>query len=168
MRVRSAFPFVVSITALVLSVLPAACSNQGEGDFCDTLNGNNDCQSDLICVEQAPGLVAMQGIATSRCCPADSTQATTAACMASVTGFDASNEVGDASSSDAGAEASAPEASVPDAGGPDAPEASTDAAHDAMSSDATVDHAAPPAADGAVDAPPDAGPGGDASDGAPD
>ena len=168
MRVRSALCFVVAALASV--VLSSGCSSQGEGEFCDFANGNNDCQSNLVCVEQAPGLVGMTGITPSRCCPSDSTQATTSACMANVGGLDASNEVVDASAVDAPSETSAS-----DAGGADATEASADAAHDALSpdaplpdapsSDGTTDHAAPPVADGAADAPVDAG---DASDGAPD
>lgn len=176
MRVRPFVRLVVSTAALLLAALPVACSNQGEGEFCDTRFGNDDCQSDLVCVQQAPGLSDMQGIVTSRCCPSDSTQATTAACMANVAGLgDASNEVGDASRDaasevgssevDAAAEASRPS---------DASTAATDASHDASASrdasasDGASDHAAPALVDAASDAETDASVGGDAADGAPE
>jgi hypothetical protein len=169
MRVRPFVRFVVSTAALALAALPVACSNQGEGEFCDTRFQNDDCQSGLVCVEQAPGLSAMEGIVTSRCCPSDSTQATTAACMTNVAGVgDASNEVGEASV-DAASEAGSSEVdAAPEAGRPaDASAASADAAHDASAFDG-ADHVAPALVDAAADAGTDASIGGDAADGAPD
>jgi hypothetical protein len=159
MRASTIVRFLVSVAALVLSV---ACSSQGEGEFCDTANGNDDCQSGLICVEQAPGLSAMNGVAASRCCPSDSTQATTSACMANVAGLPGNNDVGDATTMDAPSEAHAQESG----GSADASDAAADAPHDSSSSDGTADHVAP--GDGSVEASGDTGLDRDASDGAPD
>lgn len=43
-----------------------ACADQGEGDRCDPLNGNNDCASGLICV-RAEKLALVETGAV--CCP---------------------------------------------------------------------------------------------------
>lgn len=56
----------------------SACSNYGEGDRCERLNNNDDCQDGLQCTfkEQLP-----QGYnASDRCCPVDRTRATHPAC----------------------------------------------------------------------------------------
>jgi hypothetical protein len=86
------------LLALVASMTTAiACSNQGEGEFCDSNNGNNDCQEGLQCV---PGLgVPAAGIVNrDRCCPVPPAQPTTAACSSpSATVIDASTEAPDGS-----------------------------------------------------------------------
>jgi hypothetical protein len=124
----------------------AACSNQGEGEFCSTANGNNDCQDGLQCMA-APGLPPSL-VNADRCCPIPPAQPTTAACSLNTTAeLEASTEVGDviaapeggdATTSDAvsaaeggppeasapdakAAEASAPEGSAPEGAAPDAP-----------------------------------------------
>lgn len=38
-----------------------SCSNQGEGERCDTKSGNADCETGLICTDVGQGV--------SRCCP---------------------------------------------------------------------------------------------------
>lgn len=169
MRVRPFVRFVVSAAALVLVAFPVACSNQGEGDFCDMRFGDDDCQSGLKC-EAAPGLMAMEGIVLTRCCPPNTNQATTSVCMANSSGLgDANTEVGE-TSVDAESEvgSSVADASV-EAGRPaDASMASTDASKDASVPDGASDHAAPPPIDAGTDAGTDASVGGDAADGAPD
>jgi hypothetical protein len=63
---RSAALFVLCSAATLLS-LPG-CSEQGEGERCDSAkNGNNDCDSGLICVPAAELRVQT----ADRCCPAD-------------------------------------------------------------------------------------------------
>ena len=112
--------FVGAVSASV------ACSNQGEGDYCDTANGNNDCQDGLFCDPMPPGVPVSAVTPHNRCCPIAPAQPTTAACSMSVGVLDASTEVPDAiaaSGSDAGA-GNAPEASPgpsQDAGHADAP-----------------------------------------------
>ncbi len=162
MRVR---PAILLVAAVFTWVLGAACSNQGEGEFCDTANMNNDCQDGLTCQDPAPGLVAMQGIVASRCCPADTAQATTAACMASASGL--INAGGDAAFGDASVGDSAIEAeSDALADATSIPEATTDAPHDVSSS--TMDQVTSNAADATLDSGTDAGMRGDSSDAAPE
>ena len=108
------FAFVTSLTASL------ACSNQGEGEFCDSNNGNNDCQGGLECVP-APGL---SGTLTNRdrCCPILPAQPTTSACsLNTTTVIDASTEVPDAAVSPG-----------PDAEAGNPSEASADAAGDVV------------------------------------
>jgi hypothetical protein len=66
-----------------------ACSNQAEGERCETLNGNDDCNTGggLICYPAA----LLVGTTSDRCCPQDRTTATAPVCKAPVSG------VGDAS-----------------------------------------------------------------------
>src|SRR5215471_16826478 len=76
-----------------------ACANQGEGERCDKLSGNDDCQSGLVCttlqqatptmtVQTADGGFIQVPVAVmytpSVCCPdpASHVPATTAACQA--------------------------------------------------------------------------------------
>ena len=129
----------------------AACSNQGEGEFCNTSNGNNDCQDGLEC-KAAPG-VPSGAVNADRCCPIPPAQPTTAVCSQPAgVGTDASTEVGDVFSAPVpDAEAgSAPETSavpVPDAA-PEAeaggmPEASAVPGREAGSADAASADALP-------------------------
>src|ERR1700722_1622243 len=137
MRAPALPPFAVlaSLTVLV------ACSNQGEGEFCDLSNGSNDCQSGLQCIP-APGL---SGDLTSRdrCCPIPPAQPTTSACELNTTAvLDASAAIGDTGTP--------PEASVADAVGD---VVAADAPADAVVSvpEAGVDAAADASADGGAD-----------------
>jgi hypothetical protein len=117
-----AFAFAAALTAAV------ACSNQGEGEFCDTNNGSNDCQDGLACVP-APGLSATL-TNRDRCCPILPALPTTSACaLNTTTVIDASTEVPDA-----------PPGASPDAEAGSAFEAGiAEAAADAPSADAQAD-----------------------------
>jgi|HubBroStandDraft_6_1064221.scaffolds.fasta_scaffold833043_2 hypothetical protein len=139
------FAVLASLTALV------ACSNQGEGEYCDPMNGDNDCQSGLVCIA-APGLT---GMFTSRCCPMSAADATTAACgLNTTTALDASAAIGDTGSPS--------EASVADAVGDvlaaDAPAdvvASSPEAGPEGGAGAAPDGGAGASADGGADASPE-------------
>lgn len=48
-----------------------ACSKQGEGERCESANGNDDCESPLLCKAIGNGEI---------CCPDDKAAATTAEC----------------------------------------------------------------------------------------
>ena len=66
--------------ALVSALSVGACSNQGEGERCDNRGdhaGDDECQDGLKCL-----LVGSSSIPTEnyRCCPADQTAPTVAAC----------------------------------------------------------------------------------------
>jgi hypothetical protein len=166
MRLPAAFSFAslalfAGVAALTATV---ACSNQGEGEFCDINAGvlGGDCQDGLQCVA-APGLQATPNGDRNRCCPVAGGVPTTAVCMANAIALDSGTEVIDASE-----EASPEAAPAKEAGG--SSEASTDARNEAApvtidaSSDATVGDAAIDS--GAPDA--DGGPSTDASDAAHD
>ena len=93
----------------------SACSNQGEGEVCEFLNGNDDCKTDegLICYPQAQ----LRNTNSDRCCPVDRSKATHPVCKTSVeTGGDAmpTPDTGPPPTGDSGG----PDA---DAGGEDAP-----------------------------------------------
>jgi hypothetical protein len=142
----------VLLAAIAALALSAGCSNQGEGEFCDRLNGNTDCQDGLVC-GTAPGIAAGSGN-TDRCCPVAPAQPTTAACSASSTTIEAGTDTPDAST-DAGSGANA------DGEAGAVAEASTDAATEAaVSGDASGDATL---SDGAVDGAADAGAASDAS-----
>jgi hypothetical protein len=133
------FAVLASFAALV------ACSNQGEGEYCDLSNGNNDCQSGLECIP-APGL---SGDLTSRnrCCPIPPAQATTSACeLNTTTVLDASAAIGDTGTP--------PEASVADAVG-DVVAADAPADVVAPAPEAGLDGGADASADGGADASPE-------------
>jgi hypothetical protein len=53
------------LCGLVVAFALACCQQQGEGAPCDTANGNNDCQSNLVCHPTGNGV--------SRCCPSTGT-----------------------------------------------------------------------------------------------
>jgi hypothetical protein len=111
MRTHSAF--LVSL-ALLLAV---ACSNQGEGEICDTDAGDagdDDCQSGLICT-------SLSGVVGARCCPSDLNQAKTAVCSISHQAVTANPAPPDGA---AETEEASPEdgaTAVPSDGAPDAP-----------------------------------------------
>lgn len=55
-----------------------ACANMAEGDRCEVLNGNDDCQSGLVCLPA--GQVNQPYNNSDRCCPVDRSTATHPAC----------------------------------------------------------------------------------------
>ncbi len=133
------------LLALVASMTAAiACSNQGEGEYCDTNNGNNDCQDGLACVP-APGVTGT--VNRDRCCPVLPAQPTTAACsLSTTTVIDAATETFDGSLATPGVEAGA----ASEAG-------AADGASDVVSIDSAGDVVATPDAgvEGGADASPE-------------
>lgn len=65
----------------------SACSNQGEGERCEFLNGNDDCQDGLVCLPRSAQNNSSLGVVnppfnnSDRCCPPDRSQATHPACV---------------------------------------------------------------------------------------
>ena len=89
-RAHHRYRFVGVVMASLLCAFAAltACSNQTEGDRCQAENGNDDCQSGLVCLasSQKPfnggvGLVNPPFNNSDRCCPADRATATHPACV---------------------------------------------------------------------------------------
>jgi hypothetical protein len=117
-------PWLLAIETL------GACSNQSEGDVCDPQNGDSDCRDGLSC-KSAPGLTNNQ----YRCCPSDSTQATTAACSAPSPSVDASPAPPEGGSTPDAPSSTPGEAGLDAAGAIDAPDAdaASEAAADAGS-----------------------------------
>lgn len=70
-----------AVSALVVAFLgiATACSNQGEGERCETQNRNEDCDTSagLICYP-----ANQLGSNSDRCCPADRSKATHPVCKA--------------------------------------------------------------------------------------
>jgi hypothetical protein len=89
MRLRPALLLAVTLASLGSLLAPSACSSQGEGQYCSSANGNNDCQDGLIC-KDAPGLPDQ--LNSSRCCPPDPAIATVSACQQPTGDFDAAHE----------------------------------------------------------------------------
>jgi hypothetical protein len=56
----------------------AACSNQAEGERCQTANDQNDCQEGLVCLPATQVNPAYNS--ADRCCPANRSEATHPAC----------------------------------------------------------------------------------------
>lgn len=103
----------------------AACSNQGEGERCDSLNGDEDCKTDEDLACYPAGLLT--NTSSDRCCPKDRTKATHPACKTpvAVVGTDGG------APADTGAPPSTPDANIADANETDAADANiTDAADD--------------------------------------
>jgi len=72
---------IVSIVAVVVLggfVALTACSNYGEGERCETLNGNDDCTDGLQCTPKAQ--LAVPYNTADRCCPVDRTLAKEPSC----------------------------------------------------------------------------------------
>lgn len=55
-----------------------ACSNNGEGERCQTANNSDDCENGLICLPA--NLVNPTYSSSDRCCPVDRSKATHPAC----------------------------------------------------------------------------------------
>lgn len=62
-------------------MIASACSNQGEGERCEILNGNDDCNTEegLICFP----MTQLRNTNSDRCCPADRSRATHPVCKTS-------------------------------------------------------------------------------------
>jgi hypothetical protein len=88
----------------------AACSNQGEGERCELLNGNDDCNGDegLICYAANQ----LTNSTSDRCCPLDRARATAPVCLTPV----------DIVGGDGGTPADTGPVEVPEAGPADAAE----------------------------------------------
>ena len=88
---RSRIVGVLMASMLCGFVALTACSNAGEGERCQAENGNDDCQSPLVCL--AGGQKAFNGGVglvnppyndngnTDRCCPLDRAKASHPACV---------------------------------------------------------------------------------------
>lgn len=89
-------------------MIASACSNQGEGERCEVLNGNDDCKTDegLICYPEAQ----LRNANSDRCCPADRSRATHPVCKTTV----------DLGGGDSAAPPDTGPPPAPDAGGQDA------------------------------------------------
>ena len=112
--------FLVGLTLVgVSAIFMGACSNQAEGDRCDTQNGNDDCQDGLVC---EPG--------KNICCPQDPATATEPACQApSTAGGEAGIPVEASPGTDSSVNDSATDAPA-DTGSFDATDDATDANDD--------------------------------------
>lgn len=73
--------FALCILAGGLAAM-AACSNQGEGERCESLNGDEDCKTDegLVCYPAA----LLTNTTSDRCCPRDRSTATHPVCKTPV------------------------------------------------------------------------------------
>jgi hypothetical protein len=68
------------VTAIVAGIgIEAACSNQGEGEVCNSENGDEDCKTDegLICWPK----LQLNNTTSDRCCPSDRSTASHPACV---------------------------------------------------------------------------------------
>jgi hypothetical protein len=80
LRTRT-FAFALCLFAGGLALI-AACSNQGEGERCESLNGDDDCKTDegLVCYPAA----LLTNTSSDRCCPRDRATATHPVCKTPV------------------------------------------------------------------------------------
>jgi len=119
-RVASLFSWMTIGTVAIVAVV-AACSNMGEGERCEALNGNDDCNSGLVCY---PAAQLSNNSPSDRCCPVDRSQARAPVCLTAVdivpdggapadTGPPSNTDASDAETADSGA---AEETGAPDAG----------------------------------------------------
>ena len=115
MKIRLVAIAVVSALSVALTLFPG-CSNQAEGERCDTNGdngGNDDCQSGLVCVHANQ----LNGASDSdRCCPPDRSRATADICKLSTTPVG-----GDAAPPPSNDSGTTPDVNVQDSGGGDAP-----------------------------------------------
>jgi len=123
MRPRFA-SLLLPLVAGLLFVSFGACTNEGEGQPCDTNagnGGNDDCQSPLVCT------TGLTNATDPRCCPPNRADAKTPECSLSGANFDGA--------SPAPPDASSPEATSSEAA---ASEASTDAPAEGAAEAATL------------------------------
>jgi len=69
---------VVTLLSVAGWVALVACSNNAEGERCQTANNNDDCQDGLVCLPASQ--VNPNYNSSDRCCPVDRTKATHPAC----------------------------------------------------------------------------------------
>lgn len=123
---RIRFVGIMMATLVGGLVTLAACSNQAEGDRCQAENGNDDCQSGLVCLAatqkafngSTEGLVNAPYNNSDRCCPAQRSNATHPACVLlspTVTGTDAAPPPDTGPVRDATPDTNQPETSTVDA-----------------------------------------------------
>jgi hypothetical protein len=70
---------LLAVTGVLAAIgIGTACSNQGEGEVCNILNGSDDCQTDngLSCFRASD----LNNVTSDRCCPTDRSRATHPAC----------------------------------------------------------------------------------------
>ena len=70
---------IVLCAVLAAFVALTACSNYGEGERCEILNGNEDCDDGLQCTPKAQ--INTPYDSSDRCCPVNRTTATHPACV---------------------------------------------------------------------------------------
>src|SRR5688572_21860724 len=68
LSLRSFAAFMLA-SALTPALFMPACSQQGEGERCDSINGDTDCDDGLKCVSKND----LADAATDRCCNPDQT-----------------------------------------------------------------------------------------------
>ncbi|HSO35577.1 MAG TPA: hypothetical protein VLT33_23775 [Labilithrix sp.] len=85
-RIRIVGILMASLLGGVVTL--AACSNQAEGERCQAENGNDDCQSGLVCLAATQktfnggqGLVNAPYNNSDRCCPYERSTASHPACV---------------------------------------------------------------------------------------
>jgi hypothetical protein len=98
--------FGLILVALAVSSA-SACSDQGEGQRCDKNSGDSDCAAGLVCTPYRGTTTTGTGGSTPGelgqyvCCPQNGS-ATTVACTATSTNFDAGPSTGGSSARDGG------------------------------------------------------------------
>lgn len=119
-----------AVTMLTLGgwLVLSACSNNAEGERCQTANNNDDCEQGLICL--ASSQVNPSYNSSDRCCPVDRTQATHPACtlLTNPVAGDSSppadtGPAQDTGTSDTGTDTGVDSGTDADAGDPDAADA---------------------------------------------
>lgn len=124
-RKRALGIVVVSVFGAI--VYATACSNNGEGERCDFLNGNDDCINGLQCVKSDQ----LVNSSADRCCPVDRSTATSVACKPGTATV--GNTPPDAG--EGGTDATTTDAANDAADASDASDSSSDAANDAPDGD---------------------------------
>lgn len=111
--------FVVAAVLTAIGVV-TACSNQGEGEVCNSLNDSDDCQTDkgLVCYVST----VLRDTTSDRCCPADRALSTHPVCVQGISSV--TNE-------DAAPAQTGPSNTTPDAGQSNPDSGSADASGDA-------------------------------------
>jgi hypothetical protein len=136
---KTAYRWVLAlVSGALLAVLSASCTGQGEGERCQLANGNDDCQSGLVCY--AASTITLPGTTNQSnadiCCPANRADSTEDICKTGNATPTSDASINDSSSNpDTGTDASG------DATGSDATgdATSSDASGDATSSDGSSD-----------------------------